>query len=210
VQASGTGSEVYVSPWWQASILPSRWDVCGYILPALSVWHLWVLENTPPGIGSPYLTGELLPDLDDAAALICVARHTKAQWTDGVQWDAGRRRALARDIHRRLRRIGEAAALGTVADYAFNCMRVPAHDYPKNAKVKGVRGPWQWHLVVAISGGDPARMEAAWDMPFAAARCTADILRERLPGGDESLADARRQRTIDEWAARKAAGKVAS
>jgi hypothetical protein len=47
-----------------------------------------------------------------------------------------------------------------------------------------------------------------WDMPFAVARCMCDVLRERQPGGDDTLADVRRQRAIDEYAATLANGSV--
>jgi len=200
--------EIYVSPWWQASVLPSRWDVCGFVVPALTVWHLWVLENTPPGVGSPYLSNARDPDLDDAAAVILIAQHNRVAYLDKLQWDAGRREAISKKIARRLKRTGEDQALGAVMEYVVECLRVPAHDYPVNDKGKPVRAPWQWHIVAALSGGDPARYDAAWDLPFALARSMCDVLRERQPGGDDTLADMRRQRSIDEWAALKAQGKA--
>ena len=194
-------------PWWQASVLPSRWDVCGYILPALTVWHMWALEQTPPGVGSPYLFGGRAPTLDDAASVIMTAMHNRAEYIEDLQWSPMRREALCRKIARRLRGVGEAQALGAVLEYVGECTRVPAHDYPDNDKSKPVRAPWQWHIVYVLSGGDPLRMDAAWDTPFAMARCVCDVARERQPGGDDTLADAKRQRSIDEWAARAAAQK---
>jgi len=211
IAAPGDTGGVYVSPWWQASVLPSRWDVCGIILPSLSVWHIWALENTPPGIGSPYVCGGAAPTVDDAAAVLTVAAYSRDAWLRDMQWSEKRRAKARRLVYKAIARNGAKGALAAVHEYVTCCMRTPAHDYADNAKMRAARGPWTWHIVVALSGGDPARMAAVWDMPYAMAKCTLDIMRERQPGGDDSLAGPKRQRSIDalaEWKARANAGDI--
>jgi hypothetical protein len=69
--------------------------------------------------------------------------------------------------------------------------------------------PLGWVLADHLSGGDPGRLAAAWDCPYAAARCLFDARRD-IRGEDDSLESRAEEERFDAYvAARDAEAKGA-
>jgi len=185
----------WISPWWQAACLPACWDVCGVTVPALTVWHTFALES----IGNPYLCGGAVGK-DAASALLLFARHDRA---------GGRRLLLAphyrvrqmRRMYRRLRKLDPGAIHAACSEYVDTCTR-GASRWQKGGTGHPCAVPYQWHMVFRLSGGDPARLEAAWNLPYAVARCLCDAAAEQ--NGDDSILSIRAQEMEDNWPAYEA------
>jgi len=157
----------WVSPWWQAMLIPERWDVCGVSVPSLSVWHVFALEN----IGNRYICGGGPTDKDDAASMLLFARH---------DMEGGRRlfsrpnyRARqTRSIYKHLKRMDDETVSDACAEYVTVCMR---HG---NRMSQGASGtpcgtPEPWAIVAMLRAmGDT--FDAAWNTPYATARATLD------------------------------------
>ena len=109
----------WISPWWQAALLPDEWDVCGVIVPSLSVWHTFALEN----IGNQYLCGGAC-DKDDAASLLMFA---SLDMQDGRQLLMPHRQFLRRrhlkKMWRRLRKKKWDNIDAACDEYVKSCMR---------------------------------------------------------------------------------------
>jgi len=179
----------WISPWWQASLLPDSWDVCGVTVPSLSVWHTFALEN----IGNHYLCGGSL-DKDDAASLLLIASRDHRGGRRLFHADRYRIKAMKR-IHRILNRMEWDQVDAACREYVDSCMRTPSRWNSGGGKPSGV--PYQWHLIGKLSGGDPTKFEAAWNTPYAVARCVFDAYSESK--GDSSIMTPAAQEMEDNW-----------
>lgn len=195
----------YVSPWWQASLIPAVWDVAGVTCFSLSLWHVWALEN----VGNPYVCGGAR-DRDAASGLLLFAA---LDYTGGkrMMLDAAFRAGRMARMARRLSFQPWAEVDAACVDYVTTCTRQADREIPisEDGKVKRGRmmsAPWIWHILHHVTGGDPARFVAGWDTPYIVARCLYDVWGETQ--GDKSLVDPVKQRGIDAWCERqqKAAG----
>jgi len=179
----------WVSPWWQAACLPAKWDVCGFILPPLTVWHLFALENTR----NPYVCGGAI-DKNAVAALILIARF---------DYHGGRRLMLDDSFReRQQRRMFRQLRNPTIGDlhpacreYVDTCTRGVSRFHKGNEKPCAV--PFAWHMVSTLSGNDPSRLTAAWNMAYLTARCLFDAMAEI--NGDDSIMTPPAQEMEDHW-----------
>jgi len=186
----------HVPSWLQAALLPDRWNVAGVSCGALSVWHHFVLGCE----GNPYLWGGD-PDIGDAGQLLIIC---------GRDYAAGKliyahpaRMAIASQrVSRKLHGVPFAAVDAACRDYVKTCLRTPQHvrvvsssngDVPKPAK-----SPLAWVLVQFLSAGNPDKIEAAWNTPYATAQCLFDAHRD-IAGECDSLEDMEQERRYDEY-----------
>ena len=181
--------EDWVSPWWQAACLPDEWDVCGFTVPSLSVWHVFALEN----LGNPYACGGAI-DKDAVACLLLVASNDRAGGRR-LLLDAKYRKAQMKRVHRRIKCKSMDDLHAACAEYVDTCMRAVSRWKKGDSKPCGV--PIEWHLVCTLSrctGGD---LDAAWDTPYAVARCLCDAAAEQ--NGDDSIMSPQAQEMEDNW-----------
>ena len=181
----------YVSPWFQAALLPKRWDVAGISCPSLSVWHLFALEQ----MGNAYARSAA-PTFDDAVGLLVVATSSREELREMMARPRLMARKLAR-MARRLARVPFDELDNCVVDYFVSCIRSPDHKHPTDGGSRGVAAPYQWHIVLCLCDHYGMTPEEAWAMPYAEARCMFDTYAETQ--GDKTLADPKLQRAIDEW-----------
>lgn len=177
----------WVSPWWQAVCLPDTWDVCGLIVPPLSVWHTFALEN----LGNAYLCGGPA-DKDAAASLLLFARHDY-QGGRRLMLDGKFRTREIKRMHRVLRKLPDQQVHDACAEYVEVCMRAASRWDKGDGKPCAV--PYQWHIVARLSGQLGA--ESAWNMPYAVARCMYDAMAEM--NGDDSILSSTAQEMEDNW-----------
>lgn len=188
----GDNDNFWVSPWWQAALLPDSWQICGERVLSLSVWHTFALES----VGNHYLCGGPC-DRDDASGLLVICRLNHAN---------GRR--LLADSYFRKDQLVKACSIVAMhdwvqvdaecVDYVARCTRTVSRWHGKESG-RPAAVPYQWHLLSLISGNDPAKFEAAWDCPYAVARCLFDAHAEA--NGDTSLLSVTAQKMEDNWPA---------
>ena len=179
----------WISPWWQAACLPDRWDVCGFDLPSLSVWHVFALEQ----LGNHYLCGGPR-DKDDVANLILFA---------GGDMDQGRRLMLSQahrsrqviQAYRRLRGQPFSELDAACLDYVESCTRTPSRYESKDAKP--CAAPYQWHILRAVCENYNLTPDHVWNMPYAMAKCYYDVAAEH--NGDTKILSVRAQEMEDNW-----------
>jgi len=186
----------HVSTWLQAAALPERFDVCGVVCAPLSVWHVHVLTQS----GSPYLTGAPC-DRNAAAALLLWASRNHRHGARLMY----RPHALARAARHTAKRVMAVrdwlAADAACMDYVTSSLRTPGHKSParkpgKPSSFRAVAAPLPWVLVSFLARGNPAAIEAAWDTPFAVARCLFDAWRDTT-GDDDTLETLDEERRYD-------------
>ena len=188
----------HVSTWLQAALLPERWDVCGVQCASMSVWHVFALGQT----GNAYLTGGL-PDMDSAAALLIFCSRDM----DGGRklfTETGALGKAMRRVCRKLRKLKFEDVDFAATDYVETCMRAPGHKRQEGEGVasRAAAAPLPWGLVSYLCGGDMARAEAAWNTPYAVARCMFDAARD-IRGEDDSLESLEEEQRYDEWEERR-------
>jgi hypothetical protein len=172
----------WVSPWWQAAVLPERFRVGPVRAPALTVWHEFALGE----IRNPYMVGGTVT-INDIAGLLLIVSRDRA---------AGRRLILGpnhrareqRRMMRRLRRYPFERLHAACEDYVTTCTR-GASRWRKGGE-KPCAVPYAWHIVARLG-------ERAWEMPYAVARCLCDALAEQ--NGDDSLLSPAAQEMEDNW-----------
>lgn len=182
----------YVSPWWQAMLLPDRWDLCGIEVRAMSVWHTFALEN----LGNAYIYGGVC-DKDAASSLIMFCQR---DWMEGRALflrPVYRARAL-RGIYKTVSRMTFPNLDAAIRVYVQACNRTPDHKHPEDGSGKSGAAPYQWHVVSVLCSRYGMSEAQAWNCPYARARCLYDTFQETR--GDDSLADDRLQRSIDRQA----------
>ena len=179
----------WISPWWQAALIPKRWDVCGVAVPSLSVWHVYAMEQ----IGNRYFVGGGEPDRDDAAGLLMFAQRDYAGGHDLFFHGRARVKAMWR-VTRRIKRQDAAFVLRACREYVETCTRHGRRIKPKGPGVPAGT-PEAWAIVAMLRGmGDD--IEAAWNTTYAVGRALLDAIDERTgnatmtPGGyGEYMAD---------------------
>jgi hypothetical protein len=171
-----TASE-WISPWWQASCLPS-WDVAGVRVPSLSVWHVFALES----LGNAFVAGGRC-DRDASAALLILAR-TDREGGRRLMLDGRHRKRAMRRILRAIRRVDDVTLYRACADYVRSCTHT-ARRWKSQKEGGGLACPYQWHLVRSLCRDYHMDDETAWNTPYAYARCLYDTSAEA--GGDETL-----------------------
>lgn len=181
--------EDWISTWWQAALLPDVWDVCGIRVPSLTVWHTFALEN----VGNAYLLGRT-PDRDDAAGLLLFASHGYVAGKR-MMLDAKYRARRILRMYRYLRRREWQEVDAACREYVQTCTRTTSRWQKGDSKPAAV--PYQWHLVRVLTGGDVRRLVAAWDTPYAVAKCLYDAGAEAA--GDDSLMSPAAQEMEDNW-----------
>ncbi len=162
-----------VSEWLTAALAPQKWDVGGFILWRLTVWHTFALER----VGNAYLcNGD--PTINDLAGLML---HAQCRAQESMRLFTNTRLTLRRmrDIHRRLTRMGEEKQREChlmALDYVKACMVVPEHYRPESGE-KGdhSRAPYQLHLLRCLCRVYGVPLEQAWDMPYSWARALYDV-----------------------------------
>jgi len=196
----------HVSTWLQAALLPAEWDVCGVRCASLSVWHWYALTEA----GNAYVC-RAPADRDAAAELLLYA-------SGGV---CEGRRLYTHPFYRARRRkavVGRLRALpweqidAAASEYVEACLRVPAHKGAPQTISGGKPGPaprracapMAWILVECLSAGNPERIDAAWNTPFAVARCLFDARRD-IRGEDDSLESPEEEARFDAYIAARAA-----
>lgn len=173
----------WISPWWQAACLPERWDVCGISVPPLSVWHTFALES----FGNRYMVGGQI-DLDDAAGLLLVASHDY-QGGKRLLLEPLYRQRRIRGVQRILARLKWETVHDACTEYVETCTRTARRWRKMDGGGKQSAVPYQWHLVHLLARGAPGAIEAAWNTPFAVARCLYDAFAE-TQGDDKIMAPA--------------------
>ena len=185
---------MYVSPWLQAVLLPRLWDVCGVTLPPLSLWHRYILRVS----GNPYLgRGEASKDAAVEVLLYCSLDMAGGQrMYNGFYF----RRKRTNYILRKIKKLTFEEIDAAVSEYVQACCRVPAHSYkeakPGEAKGKPVAAPHEWVLAEYAAGGDPAKLEPAFNTPFAKVMCMFDAHRN-INGDDDNLMDVQAEERTD-------------
>lgn len=179
----------WITPWWQAALLPDKWDVCGVIVPPLSVWHVFALHN----IGNPYVAGG--PVGKDAAAALLLFASTDYQGGRKLMWCEHYRARRMRWIFRRLRGQATESIHAACVEYVTACLRSASRWERKGSKPCAV--PLAWHMVARMSAGDPRKFEFAWNTPYAVGRCVCDAMAEQ--SGDDSLMQDKAQEMEDNW-----------
>lgn len=188
-------SDGYITPWWQAALLPDRWDICGVEVRAMSVWHLYALEN----LNNVYVCGGI-HDRDAAASLLLICGRDMGQTRSLYLRPHARAKTLAA-IHKTVKPIPWDELDAACTDYCLTCMRVPEHLRPVDCSGKPLKAPYQWHIVLCLCDQYNMTIDQAWNLPYAKARCTFDVYQESR--GDESLASETIQRHTDEALERK-------
>lgn len=181
----------WISPWWQAALLPDKWDVCGVTVPPLSVWHTFALEN----IGNAYLCGGK-PGPDDAESLLIFASRDMAAGKRLFVAPFARARVM-RKLFRRLRKMEWEDVDAACSEYVTECTRTASRWRSGSEKPGGV--PYQWRLVQALRTGQARTLDEAWNTAYATARCLFDAGAESR--GDDSIMTTEAQEMEDNWPA---------
>lgn len=168
--------------------------MAGFSCPSLTVWQLFVAEQ----MGNKYLIGGD-PTMDDAAGLIVVATSTREELRNLFVSPRAFLKKLAR-VSRKLSCVPFEKVDVAMRDYLRSCLRTPEHKHPTDASGAPAAAPYQWHIVLCLCSHYGMTPDTAWEMPYAEARCLFDTWSESQ--GSKTLADARLQKTIDEWVER--------
>lgn len=192
-------SDGYITPWYQAALLPDKWDICGIEVRAMSVWHLYALEN----LSNAYVCGGI-HDRDAAASLLLICQRDYAGVKDLFLKPHTRARVLAR-IHKTVKNIPWIELDAACTDYCLTCTRIPEHlrdGKPGDKSVgKLLSAPIFWHIILCLCDQYQKTESEAWNTPYVRASCMFDVWREAT--GDETLACERVQRHTDEVLERK-------
>ena len=200
----------HVSSWFQSAVLPRRWRIAGVSCGALSVWHHYALSN----LGNAYVCG-MGTDRDDATGLLALCSRDYAAGAAVFQFPAD----LAKMIRKTARVVEKTpwkALDAACYDYVATCCRVPQHTEPPihvgpGGKVlpstsKKCASPLHWALVSFLCQGRPDLLEAAWNTPYATARCLFDSTRD-VEGKTETLESEEEEQRIDAWLEKQRAEK---
>jgi hypothetical protein len=153
-------------------MLPARWDICGVVVPSLTLWHVFALDN----IGCHYIDGGPVSK-DDAACLLLIA---------GTDYESGRRllavtntrqRVLAMTrISRRLKRIALSDLHLACLNYVASCTRTIRRWRTNKQQETANNGPSNEFFLVHNQLCRDYHMTPveAWNTPYALARCYYD------------------------------------
>jgi hypothetical protein len=189
---------MYVSPWMQACLLPRKWDVCGIIATPVTLWHSYILRTT----GNPYMCGGPR-DLNAASEALMYAAGGIAHGRELYGNPAYRSKWRARVV-RRMKRSTQPQIDAAVREWVVESLRYPGHrELDGERKGTAVAAPVEWVLAEYVCGGDPARLDAAFDTPYVLANCLFDA-RRNITGEDTSLISETDEERIDGKLARMA------
>ncbi len=204
-----------VSSWLYAAVMADRWRVADVRCSALSVWHHFALEE----LRNPIAWDMPEPDMDAAAQMLMICSR---RYRDGKQLflHASVRERAQMSMYRTLARQRSQDVIAQCQDYYRTCTRTPARKQPAVQLVGGARiqksddrrlivAPQQWVLVDFIARGDPDRMAAAWDTPYATAQCLYDAHRNAA-GEDNDLESRADEARTDSWLERESQRKAAA
>ena len=167
-----------VSEWWQSLIVPDRWSVCGVSVRALSVWHLFALEQTENAF---VIGGEIT--MDDVAGLLLICQTDYESGRSLFTRPHATRRRTAK-IYRKLKRLTTDQAIGTALDYFASCTETPER-WTEEKKGRGIAAPLCHHIVLCLCSQFNFAHVEAWNHRYCDARCMMEAWRERE--GDTSL-----------------------
>lgn len=193
----------HVPTWFQAALLPDRWRVAGVPCSAITVWHHFILE----AVGNAYLY-ERPCDRNAALELLlyCSRDYQQGRALYTRMFYRGRaERRLARVLRRQEWTDVDAAC----TDYVKTCLRVPQHKGPPQEigtngqlkappKARTAAPPVGWILVQHLASGNPDKIEAAWNTPYATARSLFEAHRD-IEGKTDTLESVDEESRIDEW-----------
>lgn len=185
--------EDWISPWWQAMLLPERWDVCGISVPSLTLWHSFALEN----IANLYLLDikDYPPTRDDAYSLLIVASLDMAggkRLMTGPFFMARRMKWM----RRKLRKVDWETLDDACRDYVQTCMRSASRW--KDGTSGGAAGvPYQFGIVRVLCAEWGMARDDAWNRSYAQARAEANASAEFH--GDGSVMSPSAQEMEDNW-----------
>ena len=184
-------SDLYISPWMQALLLPKRWDICGIEVKPLSIWHLFILEQ----LKNPYVCGGI-PDKDAISTLIL---YTERDFKEGTRIFKNHvyREKVLKQIYKRIKPIEWESLHNACLDFVKACTRVPDHKYPEDSKSKSLAAPYQFHLIGVLCPMMNLSLDATWNLPYAEAKCYYDAAAER--GGDDTLCNLKSQIGVDKY-----------
>jgi hypothetical protein len=164
----------WISPWWQALVLPDRWGVCGMTVPPLSVWHVYALEN----IGNQFFADNGNPTIDDVASVMMIASQDMANGKR-LLWSEGFKSLVSKRVVRKIRKHTHRHCIEACKEYVEECTRHGRRMKKSDGGTCVPAGtPEPWSIVCnllrcGVSFND------AWNMPYAQARAIMD-------GHDES------------------------
>lgn len=185
----------WISPYWQAALIPEKWDLCGFTVTPLSVWHTLALES----VGNVYMMSDRSTvSMDDACSLILFA--TRDYKAGKALFEPQRERERARATRRIIKRLKgqDWDDIHAQCEYFVDSCTRSASRWQKSVggKVSGVF--YQWSLVHVLSGGgDATKLETAWNTPFVVARCIFDAKAQY--DGDDSVMSPAAQDMEDNW-----------
>jgi len=163
-------------------VIPPRWDVAGFTLRALSLWHTFALER----IGNAFLCGGV-PDMNDCESLLIHCRLTQAK-SAALFCDARSMLRESLSMYRKLARLTpeqKAHLVDCINDYVLSCLIAPERVIDPNAKSGKVRAPYQLHIIRSLCSDYGVTIDDAWNLPYSTARAWYDICAEH--NGDKSL-----------------------
>jgi len=178
----------WISPWWQSVCLPDKWDVAGFILPPLTVWHTFALENN----GNKYVCGGI-PTIEDATSLVLIARLDMAQYKKLISDQVVFEKQLAR-VSRAVSKCDTKILIRGINEYIEACLRVSTRWSKGDEKPCAV--PYQFHIVARLASNDPTGADI-WNMQYTYAMCLYNAHAEQ--NGDTSLLSIKAQKVDDEW-----------
>jgi len=189
----------HVSTWFQASLLPERWNVAGVKCRALSVWHVFALQHE----GNPYVCGGDVTR-DNAASLLlcCTLNHARGK---ELFYKPFFRSRMIRRITKKIMRVSIVEIDDAIRDYLASCSRVPGHKQVVSngkggGKSRSCAAPICWALVDFLCNGNPDKIEQAWDTPYSVAKCLFDAHRD-IAGEDDTLESLEEEIRIDAYLA---------
>lgn len=190
-------SSDYVSPWWQASLLPDKWDVCGIVVHALSNWHRYALDQ----LKNPYVCGGI-HDRNAAASLLMICARDKAELRALYLRPHARAKALAA-IHKTIEPLDGDRLDFACMDYVKSCLRAPLHHDPVKTPGSGqsfrlLAAPAEFCVVLCLTDHWGFDLDPAWNHPYAISRCMYDAYQE-TEKGDDTLSSEDQMRRKDEW-----------
>jgi hypothetical protein len=186
--------QAWISPWWQAALLPPVWRVCGVTVLPLSSWHTFALEQ----LGNPYMCGGRCER--SAAVTLLLFASTDYRGGRRLLLDPKHQAWRTWLMQRKVRKIGDYQLYSECADYVRSFCYTPRR--LKESPVEGDQQsgcPYQWHIVHRLCASYRMDIETAWNAPFALGRCWYDVAAEAA--GDDAIMNPDRQRMDDEMTA---------
>ena len=196
-------TENIVSVWWQAALLPDSWDVCGIVVPSLSLWHTFALDN----IGNHYLNGGNCT-LDDAASLLIFCRH---DYSGGrkLMLNAKYRSKQMQEMYAQLKPLKSMDVHLACLDYVRSCIqsarRWQSGKNETNDKCH-IASNEQFIVHNRLCRDYRMDIEEAWNTPYSLARCFYDA--GAINRGDDSLMSPMEQHLDDELAEKQEKEKL--